>query len=81
VSDQTLIEEIWVNVAEAAEATGYSRDYMTKLAMRMAAMSDDERIVKLRKRSNRYEFWLPDLMDYAENIGHGPKPKRKSQTS
>ena len=81
MSDHLPVEETWVNVAEGAEATGYSREYVTKLAMRMAAMPEDERQIKLKKRANRYELWLPDLMNYVDNIGHGPKPKRKIPTS
>ncbi len=80
MSDQANVEEIWVNVAESAEATGYSREYVTKLAMHMAKFPEEERKIKLRKRANRYELWLPDLMNYVENVGHGPKAKRKPQT-
>jgi hypothetical protein len=31
--------------------------------------------IKLRKRSGRYELWLPDLLTYIEEIGYGPYPK------
>src|SRR5262245_17189770 len=81
VSEESTTKEIWVNAGEGAEATGYSREYVTKLAMRMAAMPEDERKIRLKKRANRYELWLPDLLNYVENIGHGPKAKRKPQTS
>ena len=77
---ENIIEQIWVNVSEGAEATGYSREYVTKLAMRMQALPENERKIRLRKRAYRYELWLPDLIAYTKNSGHGPKPKRKTQT-
>jgi hypothetical protein len=70
-----VMETIWVNVTEGAEITGYHRDYVVKLARKMWKKPEDEREIKLRKRSNGYDIWLPDLMNYIENIGRGPYTK------
>jgi hypothetical protein len=71
-------EEIWVNSTEAAEITGYNPDYLRKIVRLNREMPEDQRLLKLRKRSHGYDMWLPDLIKYIKN-GHGPyqKPRRK----
>jgi hypothetical protein len=65
-------QEIWVMTEEGAELTGYSREYLQKLAKKIFRLSVDDRLIKIRMRSRRYEFWLPDLLRYIEEIGYGP---------
>ena len=65
-------QEIWVMTTEGAELTGYSREYLQKMAKKISLLPEDERVIKVRMRSNRYEFWLPDLLRYIEEIGYGP---------
>jgi predicted DNA-binding transcriptional regulator AlpA len=72
VSDQTLIEEIWVNVTESAEITGYNRGHVWRLVHNMWRLPEENRPIKLRKRSSGYELWLPDLMAYVDKEGRGP---------
>lgn len=67
--DNHLTEETWVNLTEGAHATGYSREYVFKLARRMWEQPEEERQIRVRKRSNGYEMWLPDLIAYAEKRG------------
>ncbi|HEX2621598.1 MAG TPA: hypothetical protein VHL11_15675 [Phototrophicaceae bacterium] len=57
-------QEVWVTTAEAAEITGYHFGYLQKLARKIWLQPEDQRIIKLRNRSYRYEFWLPDLINY-----------------
>ena len=71
-------QEIWVNVTEAAEMTGYHRDYIKKLAMKIWKLPENERSVQMRKRSSGFDIWLPDLVAYLRENGHGPYGKRKS---
>jgi hypothetical protein len=71
-------QEIWVNVTEAAALTGYNRDHMRKLATKLWKLPEDERPVRLRKRSSGYDIWLPDLMAYIQEFGYGAYGKRKS---
>lgn len=75
--DPKSVKRMWVNVTEGAEITGYSRDHMIKLAMLMWKKPEKEREIRLNKRSSGYDIWLPDLVAYTINIGHGPKRKRK----
>jgi hypothetical protein len=77
VSELELVEEIWVNVTEAAEITGYHPDYVRKLARDNWNLPEEERLIKILRRSNRYDMWLPDLMDYLIEPKRGPQPKRK----
>ena len=72
MSDQPLIEEIWVNVTEAAGITGYNRQYVMRLANKIWQQPEEGRPVKMRKRSSGYDMWLPDLMTYLEKEGRGP---------
>ena len=76
MSDQLLAEEIWVNTREGAEITGYNRQYVKLLAMKVWRQSEAERPIKIRKRSNGFELWLPDLIAYINSPGYGPQRKR-----
>jgi len=78
--DLSSIEQTWVNTAEAAEATGYNRDYLSTLALRMSQKPENEREIKTKRRANGYEMWLPDLIVYTYKVKHGPQGKRKSVT-
>jgi hypothetical protein len=69
-------DEVWVNTTEAASITGYNKRYLKQLASKCWNQPEDERPIKLVYRTGRYEFWLPDLITYLTEIGHGPKPKR-----
>ncbi len=69
-------QEIWVITPEGAELTGYSREYLEQLARKNSRLSEDERLIKVRKRANRYELWLPDLLRYIEEVGAGPRDKK-----
>ena len=69
-------QEIWVMTREGAELTGYSPEYMEQLARKNFKLSEDERLIKVRKRSGFfYELWLPDVLRYIDEIGHGPQQK------
>ena len=68
-------QQIWVTTREGAEVTGYNSQYLEKLANKNWRLPEDERLIKLRKRSGRYELWLPDVLIYIEEIGYGPYPK------
>ena len=66
-------QEIWVMTREAEELTGYSAEYVEKLANKNFRLPEDERQIKVRKRSGFfYEVWLPDLLRYIDEIGYGP---------
>ena len=67
------VEEIWVNTAEAAEITGYNFESIRSVVKRISNQPEDEREIKLRKRSYRWELWLPDLMKYVGKPGRGPR--------
>jgi hypothetical protein len=77
--DSTQAEEIWVNVTEGAKITGYNRDYVIKLAMRLWKKPEEARDIKVRKRTFGYELWLPDLIAYVQRPGRGPQRKRKPE--
>ena len=68
-------QQIWVTTREGAEVTGYNSQYLEKLAKKNWQQPEDERTIKIRKRSGRYELWLPDLLRYIKEIGYGPYPK------
>jgi hypothetical protein len=72
------VEQIWVTVTEGAELTGYSRDHVQKLARENWKLSEDERLIKIRKHSSGYAIWLPDLMNYIAEHGLGPYQKLNS---
>jgi hypothetical protein len=75
------VEEIWVTTSEGAARTGYNAEYVGVLAMKMWKLPEGAREIKLRKRSGRYELWLPDLIAYTEKRARGPQPKRKPLTT
>jgi hypothetical protein len=70
------VEEIWVNVTEAAELIGYNRQYTLQLAGKLWQIPEESRPVKMRKRSSGYDMWLPDLAAYIEKTGRGPYTKQ-----
>jgi hypothetical protein len=66
-------QEIWVMTREGGELTGYSHEYVEKLASKNWRLPVEERQIKVRKRSGHfYELWLPDLLRYIDEIGYGP---------
>ena len=73
-------QEIWVMTREGAELTGYSSEYLEQLARKNLKLSEDERQIKVRKRSRFfYELWLPDLLRYIKEVGNGPQVKTRSR--
>jgi hypothetical protein len=74
-----MTEETWVNIVEAAQATGYNRNYIQKLVKKMSQKLEEEREIRLRLRTSYWEVWLPDLIAYMNNKRHGPQRKRKSK--
>lgn len=73
-----ITDEVWVNTPEANQITGYYRDHLQRLARNNWNLPENERLIRVRKRANRYELWLPDLVNYIKNYGAGPnnrKPK------
>ena len=71
------VKEIWVNVTEGAEITGYHPDYVRKLARDNWSLPENERKLVVQRHSGGYMLWLPDLMDYISRK-NGPaqsKPK------
>jgi chromosome segregation and condensation protein ScpB len=73
-----LVEETWVSVTEGAEITNYQRDTLRKLVMRLAKQPEEEREIKIRKRSYGWEMWLPDLVAYSKKPRTKPLGKRNS---
>jgi hypothetical protein len=71
------VEEIWVNTAEGAEITGYNPQSLKNIAYKMAQEPEDQRAIKVRRRSSRWELWLPDLMSYISRPRPGPILKSK----
>ncbi len=61
-----MVEEIWVNVEEGAERTGYHLDYVRRLARENMRLPEDERMLRVRKDGHAYTIWLPDLIDYVQ---------------
>jgi len=72
MADKTA-DEIWVTTKEGAAITGYNQDYLTILARKISLQPEHERLIQIRSRSRRYEFWLPDLFTYIAEHGTGPK--------
>jgi hypothetical protein len=71
-------QEIWVITSEGSELTGYSQEYLERMANKNFRLPEDDRLIKIRKRAGRYELWLPDLLRYIEEIGNGPhQPVKK----
>jgi len=67
-------QEIWVTTTEGAEMTGYSAEYLEKLANTNWKMPEAERLIRVRSRSRRYELWLPDILAY-RSTRLGPRIK------
>jgi len=72
-------QEIWVDLYEAAEITGYNYHSMRRLIYGMGQQPEDERAIKIRKRTSRWELWLPDLLVYVDKPRPGPPLKRKKE--
>jgi hypothetical protein len=70
-------QETWVMTAEGSKITGYNSRYLEKLAKKMSKLPEDERVIKVRMRSNRHELWLPDLLRYIDEVGYGPHQDKK----
>lgn len=60
-------DEIWVSTSEGARITGYNQNHLQKLARINWNLPEEERTLKINKRSHGYEIWLPDLIKYIEN--------------
>ena len=73
MADEVKVEAIWVSTTEGSEMTGYNPDYLQQLARRISRQPESERPIKVRSRSRRYELWLPDLVNYINNLGYGPR--------
>lgn len=73
-------EETWVNTVEGAEITGYHPDHVRELARNNWKLPEDKRHIRVRKRANRYDIWLPDLIQYLNNQGNGPRNHPKIET-
>jgi hypothetical protein len=71
------VDEIWVNVTEAAQMTGYSRDRVQRIAYINWNLAEEEREIIVERRSHGYMIWLPSLLAYIRKPGKGPQPKRK----
>jgi hypothetical protein len=71
-----MSKRTWVNLSEATKVTGYNLSAMRHVAHNQSKLPEEEREIKMRKRSNGWEMWLPDLMAYISKPGRGPKPKR-----
>jgi hypothetical protein len=76
-----MTEEIWVDVTEAAEKTGYHRDYLLRLMGAQWKKPEGEREVQMRKLSAGYIIWFPTLVSYLKEHGYGPYGKRGRQES
>jgi hypothetical protein len=64
VNEHPPIEEIWVNVADGAEKTGYHPDHVRRLARENGRLPEAQRFIRIRKDPREYAIWLPDLMNY-----------------
>jgi hypothetical protein len=76
------VYETWVNVTEAAEITGYSRDRVQRIAYNNWKVPEEEREIKVERRSHGYMIWLPSLIAYSKKPtgsrgGRGPRSKHK----
>ena len=65
--------EIWVDLYEGAEITGYSVVGLRKVVRRMIELPEAEREVKVRKRTGRWELWLPNLLAYVNQPNRGSR--------
>ena len=71
--------DIWVNTNEAVERTGYFHTHVRKLARENWNLPEDQRFIRVRRRVDRYEIWLPDLLKYIANTGRGPYTHTRSE--
>ena len=74
---EQVAQEIWVSTSEGAEATGYSQEYLEKLARKIWRQPEEDRLIQVRNRGRRYELWLPDLLKYMGEDGFGPYKNKK----
>ncbi len=72
-------QETWVTVAEGAEIVGYHPDSLGHAVRRMRQLPEEERPIRLRKRSYGWEVWLPDLITYAAQPRNKPIRKRDTE--
>jgi hypothetical protein len=80
VSD-IVVHETWVNTSEAAELTGYHRNYVQKLARDNWSLPENERQILVQRHPNGYMLWLPALVEYLSEKSRGPHPKRKHSST
>lgn len=78
---EQISEETWVTTTEGAAITGYHRVTVSKLLSKMLEQPEETREIRLRKRSNGWEMWLPDLIAYSKNPRYKPYGKRKPPNS
>jgi hypothetical protein len=78
--EDELTGQIWVNTVEAVQLTGYSYVHIQKLARDNWNLPKEERLIRVRRRSGRYDLWLPDLYNYIEKHGAGPQPRLNQDT-
>jgi hypothetical protein len=68
-----MSEEAWVTTTEAAEATGYYRDYVQRLARENFEKPENERAIRVRRsKGGAYLVFLPSLQAYIQEHGKGP---------
>lgn len=79
--EEQATQEIWVNTTEAAEITGYNNEHVRLIARENWKMAEEERLIRVRRRSNRYDIWLPDLVQYMHERGYGPYGKRSERSA
>ncbi len=65
MSELQPVAEIWVTAAEGAEKTGFHLDHVRRLARENWRLPEVKRFIRIRKESEEYAIWLPDLMNYA----------------
>jgi len=71
-------EQVWVTVAEGAQKTGFHPDHVRRLARESWRLPEEQRSIRIRKESNEYAIWLPDLMDHVRrHIPWAGNPEQK----
>lgn len=78
--NDSSVQETWVTVTEGAEIVGYHPVSLGNAVRRMRQLPEEERPIRLRKRSYGWEVWLPDLIVYAAKPRNKPIRKRTSET-
>jgi hypothetical protein len=71
------VDDAWVTVTEAAEKTGYNRDYVLKLINKIWKLPEAERDIPIRRHSYGFMLWLPALVEYIDKPGRGRGPRPK----